>query len=470
MGAARSSLLRSEAMPARHVAFLLSIISALLLVQAEDAAASHATLLANNQHAPYGRDKHLASQLHDMLDSIDDMLTTAKGVAKGTKYPKVKSFAENKLMELEDQRANVKAEEEELAAVVKLKAKIAAKDSRAQKKDKAATQRLDKESHKVEHKMKQADVHAHPVAELDEESSMGAPKPAPKPAAKALKAAPKPKPAKKIAAKPKPAKKTAAKPKPASSVHHLTKNQKNSKIAKKAKKAAHKMKKALKAQKHKLDHKTAKVKAKVKAHERQAKAQLPKTRKSAKAYKAAHSAENGAWGYASLGVKAARALHEEAVNMEVMQKAKLKKKEKKMKAEKRMTKIKVKALVRAAKAGMPNGIKAAEKRVKHLQQKRMALHRKLVKAKKGYAAAEKKTFSGKHHHHLPEEKQHKAAIKHVMINAKANLASVNKHKITKKNKGTRWKKNMKVAKMLSAKHKTDVKQEMWLLQWIRNFY
>merc|ERR1711988_1737358 len=456
MGAARSSLLRSEAMPARHVAFLLSIISALLLVQAEDAAASHATLLANNQHAPYGRDKHLASQLHDMLDSIDDMLTTAKGVAKGTKDPKVKSFAENKLMELEDQRANVKAEEEELAAVVKLKAKIAAKDCRAQKKDKAATQRLDKESHKVEHeveqKMKQADVHAHPVAELDEESSMGAPKPAPKPAAKALKAAPKPKPAKKIAAKPKPAKKTAAKPKPASSVHHLTKNQKNSKIAKKAKKAAHKMKKALKA------------------HERQAKAQLPKTRKSAKAYKAAHSAENGAWGYASLGVKAARALHEEAVNMEVMQKAKLKKKEKKMKAEKRMTKIKVKALVRAAKAGMPNGIKAAEKRVKHLQQKRMALHRKLVKAKKGYAAAEKKTFSGKHHHHLPEEKQHKAAIKHVMINAKANLASVNKHKITKKNKGTRWKKNMKVAKMLSAKHKTDVKQEMWLLQWIRNFY
>merc|ERR1711988_1601844 len=452
MGAARSSLLRSEAMPARHVAFLLSIISALLLVQAEDAAASHATLLANNQHAPYGRDKHLASQLHDMLDSIDDMLTTAKGVAKGTKDPKVKSFAENKLMELEDQRANVKAEEEELAAVVKLKAKIAAKDSRAQKKDKAATQRLDKESHKVEHEMKQADVHAHPVAELDEESSMGAPKPAPKPAAKALKAAPKPKPAKKIAAKPKPAKKTAAKPKPASSVHHLTKNQKNSKIAKKAKKAAHKMKKALKAQ------------------ERQAKAQLPKTRKSAKAYKAAHSAENGAWGYASLGVKAARALHEEAVNMEVMQKAKLKKKEKKMKAEKRMTKIKVKALVRAAKAGMPNGIKAAEKRVKHLQQKRMALHRKLVKAKKGYAAAEKKTFSGKHHHHLPEEKQHKAAIKHVMINAKANLASVNKHKITKKNKGTRWKKNMKVAKMLSAKHKTDVKQEMWLLQWIRNFY
>merc|ERR1712196_588978 len=204
-----------------------------------------------------------------------------------------------------------------------------------------------------------------------------------------------------------------------------------------------------KAQKHKLDHKTAKVKAKVKAHERQAKAQLPKTRKSAKAYKAAHSAENGAWGYASLGVKAARALHEEAVNMEVMQKAKLKK------TEKRMTKIKVKALVRAAKAGMPNGIKAAEKRVKHLQQKRMALHRKLVKAKKGYAAAEKKTFSGKHHH-LPEEKQHKAAIKHVMINAKANLASVNKHKITKKNKGTRWKKNMKVAKMLSAKHKTDV--------------
>jgi len=141
MGAARSSLLRSEAMPARHVAFLLSIISALLLVQAEDAAASHATLLANNQHAPYGRDKHLASQLHDMLDSIDDMLTTAKGVAKGTKDPKVKSFAENKLMELEDQRANVKAEEEELAAVVKLKAKIAAKDSRAQKKDKAATQR-----------------------------------------------------------------------------------------------------------------------------------------------------------------------------------------------------------------------------------------------------------------------------------------------------------------------------------------
>merc|ERR1711907_212191 len=320
MGAARSSLLRSEAMPARHVAFLLSIISALLLVQAEDAAASHATLLANNQHAPYGRDKHLASQLHDMLDSIDDMLTTAKGVAKGTKDPKVKSFAENKLMELEDQRANVKAEEEELAAVVKLKAKIAAKDSRAQKKDKAATQRLDKESHKVENeveqKMKQADVHAHPVAELDEESSMGAPKPAPKPAAKAPKAAP----------KPKPAKKTAAKPKPASSVHHLTKNQKNSKIAKKAKKAAHKIKKALKAQKHKLDHKTAKVKAKVKAHERQAKAQLPKTRKSAKAYKAAHSAENGAWGYASLGVKAARALHEEAVNMEVMQKAKLKKK------------------------------------------------------------------------------------------------------------------------------------------------
>merc|ERR1711907_524937 len=226
MGAARSSLLRSEAMPARHVAFLLSIISALLLVQAEDAAASHATLLANNQHAPYGRDKHLASQLHDMLDSIDDMLTTAKGVAKGTKDPKVKSFAENKLMELEDQRANVKAEEEELAAVVKLKAKIAAKDSRAQKKDKAATQRLDKESHKVENeveqKMKQADVHAHPVAELDEESSMGAPKPAPKPAAKAPKAA---------------------------SVHHLTKNQKNSKIAKKAKKAAHKIKKALKAQK-----------------------------------------------------------------------------------------------------------------------------------------------------------------------------------------------------------------------------
>merc|ERR1712178_286543 len=223
MGAARSSLLRSEAMPARHVAFLLSIISALLLVQAEDAAASHATLLANNQHAPYGRDKHLASQLHDMLDSIDDMLTTAKGVAKGTKDPKVKSFAENKLMELEDQRANVKAEEEELAAVVKLKAKIAAKDSRAQKKDKAATQRLDEESHKVEHeveqKMKQADVHAHPVAELDEESSMGAPKPAPKPAAKAPKAAPK--------------------PKPASSVHPLTKNQKNSKIAKKAKKAAH---------------------------------------------------------------------------------------------------------------------------------------------------------------------------------------------------------------------------------------